>query len=68
MLEGLEEIDWAALRHAYGPATDVPQWLRPLRSPDPEVRQWAREYWNIVHQGTRYAATRRRCPSWSSWP
>ncbi|HEX8862534.1 MAG TPA: HEAT repeat domain-containing protein [Actinomycetes bacterium] len=62
MLEGLDRVDWAALRHAYGLATDVPQWLRALRSPDPEVRQWAREYWNIVHQGTRYAATAPAVP------
>jgi hypothetical protein len=53
MLEGLDQLDWAARRHAYGPATDVPEWLRSLRSPDPEVRQWAYEDWNIVHQGTR---------------
>jgi hypothetical protein len=62
MLAGVDKIDWAALSHAYGPATDVPQWLRSLRSPDPEVHQWAREYWNIVHQGTRYAATAPAVP------
>jgi hypothetical protein len=62
MLAGLDEIDWAALSHAYGPATDVPEWLRALRSPDPEVRQWAHEDWNIVHQGTRYAATAPAVP------
>jgi hypothetical protein len=62
MLKGLDEIHWAALSHAYGPATDVPQWLRSLRSPDPEVREWAREYWNIVHSGTRYAATAPAVP------
>jgi HEAT repeats len=62
MLAGLDEIDWAALSHAYGPATDVPEWVRSLRSPDPEVREWAREYWNIVHQGTRYAATAPAVP------
>ena len=62
MLEGMDAVDWAGLRHAYGPATDVPQWLRSLGSPDPEVRQCAREYWNIVHQGTRYAATAPAVP------
>jgi hypothetical protein len=62
MLEGLDEIDWAALSHAYGPATDVPEWLRSLRSPDPEVREWVREDWNIVHQGTGYAATAPAVP------
>jgi len=24
MLDGLDEIDWSKLKHAYGPATDVP--------------------------------------------
>src|SRR6266511_4643876 len=62
MLAGLDEIDWAALSHAYGPATDVPQWVRSLRSPDPEVRAWAREDGNIVHQGTRHAATAPAVP------
>jgi hypothetical protein len=62
MLAGLDEIDWAALRHAYGPATDVPEWLRSLRSPDPQMPQWAREYWNIVHSATRYTATAPAVP------
>jgi hypothetical protein len=62
MLAGLDEIDWAALRHACGAATDVPEWLRSLRSPDPEVRQWAEENGNIVHQATRYAATAPAVP------
>jgi len=62
MLEGLDQVDWAALTHAYGSASDVPQWLRALRSPDPEVRQWAQEDWNIVHQGTRYTATAPAVP------
>jgi HEAT repeat protein len=62
VLEGLEAVNWAALGHAYGSAEDVPEWLRALRSPDPEVRQWAREDWNIVHQGTRYSATAPAVP------
>jgi hypothetical protein len=62
VLEGLEAVNWAALGHAYGSAEDVPEWLRALRSPDPEVRQWAHEDWNIVHQGTRYSATAPAVP------
>jgi HEAT repeats len=62
MLEGMDQIHWAELGHAYGAATDVPQWLRALRSPDPEVREWARDYWNIVHSGTRYTATAPAVP------
>jgi hypothetical protein len=38
MLAGLDELDWAALRHACGAATDMPEWLRSLL-PGPEVRQ-----------------------------
>jgi HEAT repeat protein len=62
VLAGLEAVNWAALGHAYGSAEDVPEWLRALRSPDPEVRQWAHEDWNIVHQGTRYSATAPAVP------
>ena len=62
MLEGLEAVNWAALGHAYGSAEDVPAWLGALRSPDPEVGQWAHEDWNIVHQGTRYSATAPAVP------
>jgi hypothetical protein len=63
VLEGLEAVDWAALGQAYGSAEDVPAWLRALRSPDPEVRQWGHEDWNIVHrQGTRYSATAPAVP------
>jgi HEAT repeat protein len=62
VLEGLEAVNWAALGHAYGSAEDVPEWLRALRSPAPEVRQWAHEDWNIVHQGTRYSATAPAVP------
>jgi hypothetical protein len=61
-LEGLEAVNWAALGHAYGSAEDMPAWLGALRSPDPEVRQWAHEEWNIVHQGTRYSATAPAVP------
>jgi hypothetical protein len=62
VLEGLEAVNWAALGHAYGSAEDVPEWLRALRFPDPEVRQWAHGDWNIVHQGTRYSATAPAVP------
>jgi hypothetical protein len=36
-LDGLDEIDWTALRHAYGQAGDVPGLLRGIaRGPDPD--------------------------------
>ncbi|MGE0708354.1 MAG: hypothetical protein AB7N76_18190 [Planctomycetota bacterium] len=58
MLERLDEIDWATLKHARGAATDVPDRLRALRSPDPAAREAAlrelRE--TVVSQGARYSA------------
>lgn len=59
MLEGLQNINWQQLKHAYGPATDVPDNLRDLASPNREVREEARYklYGNIFHQGSRYEAT-----------
>lgn len=36
VLAGLEEIRWEELEHAYGPAADVPDLLRALRSPSKE--------------------------------
>lgn len=59
MLEGLDDIPWAELQHAYGSAEDVPGLLRNLLNPDPAVRRetmWTL-YGNVFHQGTRYPAT-----------
>jgi hypothetical protein len=59
MLEGLDAIDWGSVEHAYGPAIDVPDLLRALRSDSREEREAAfgALFGNIVHQGTVYAAT-----------
>jgi len=59
VLEGLAEVPWATLTHAYGPADDVPDLLRGLRVGDPAVAEQALEdlYASITHQGTRYPAT-----------
>ncbi|SCF46181.1 hypothetical protein GA0070216_11982 [Micromonospora matsumotoense] len=64
MLNGIDEIDWSRLSHAYGPADDVPAQLRALASADPAVRDRARHdlYGNIFHQGTRYEATAYAVP------
>jgi hypothetical protein len=64
MLEKLNEIPWASLTHAYGPANDVPALILALRSPDEEVRQetWTELYGNIWHQGTIYEATAYAVP------
>jgi HEAT repeat protein len=64
MLEGLEEIDWGSLHHAYGAASDVPDLLRALASPRRKVRSRAINalYGNIWHQGTVYEATAYAVP------
>ncbi|WP_152049962.1 HEAT repeat domain-containing protein [Tautonia marina] len=64
MLEGLDSIDWATLTHAYGEATDVPNLLRALLSPDSGERDEALDtlFGNIWHQGTVYPATAAAVP------
>jgi hypothetical protein len=59
MLDGLDDIKWGELHHAYGPANDVPQQIRSLLSDKDEVRKKALwELWgNIWHQSTVYEAT-----------
>jgi hypothetical protein len=61
---GLDDADWGNLRHAYGPATDVPDLIRALTSADPKKREKAEYelYGNIFHQGTRYQATPHAIP------
>lgn len=64
MLEGLEEIDWNSLNHAYGSAGDIPHLLRERASSDPEVAKNAEAefFGNIWHQGTVYQATAPTVP------
>ncbi|MEU5769733.1 hypothetical protein ABZ782_27825 [Streptomyces asoensis] len=59
LLAGLDDIDWAALGHAYGSAEDVPGQLRAVCGPDEEARESAFRslFGNIFHQGTRYSAS-----------
>ncbi|MFE3459926.1 hypothetical protein ACFXKD_20470 [Nocardiopsis aegyptia] len=54
-LSGLDEIDWAALHHAYGPATDVPDMLRGLASGD--AKAMADFVGAVHHQGDVYDST-----------
>ncbi|MEU8664169.1 HEAT repeat domain-containing protein [Actinoplanes philippinensis] len=58
-------IDWAALRHAYGPAVDVPGNLAALRSADGQRRleAFGDLYASITHQGNRYSASAAAVPS-----
>ncbi|UNO39076.1 hypothetical protein [Streptomyces sp. MST-110588] len=64
MLEGIDDIDWAALEHAYGPADDVPGLLRAAGSADPRAREAALEelFSSLCHQGSVYSATAAAVP------
>ncbi|MEU0662599.1 HEAT repeat domain-containing protein [Streptomyces lavendulocolor] len=64
MLDGIDDIDWAALEHAYGPADDVPDLLRAAGSPDPGARAGALDelYPTLCHQGSVYSATAAAVP------
>jgi hypothetical protein len=63
-LAGLDDVDWAGLQHAYGPAEDVPGLLRALSSESASERDKALNelYGNIFHQGSRYEATAHAVP------
>jgi hypothetical protein len=58
-LVGLGEVDWAAVEHAHGPATDVPALLRAAVSDDPDHRDfaWQLLFETVWHQGTVYPAS-----------
>ncbi|MGW4382190.1 hypothetical protein [Kitasatospora sp. NPDC004531] len=55
----LDQVDWAALSHAYGSAEDVPELIRALYRPDPEaVEEAVHELFGTVyHQGSVYPAS-----------
>ncbi|MEV5983149.1 hypothetical protein [Streptomyces sp. NPDC052114] len=59
MVEEIDDIDWAALEHAYGTADDVPGLLRAAGSADARVREDAVEelFSSLCHQGSVYSAT-----------
>ncbi|MFH9392679.1 HEAT repeat domain-containing protein [Streptomyces sp. NPDC017556] len=59
MFSGIDEVDWASMEHAYGPADDVPGLLRGLASEDPAEREAALDgmYGAVHHQGDVYACT-----------
>lgn len=61
---GIGGVDWAAVSHAYGPATDMPGLLAALRSPHAKSRATARGglYNNLRHQGTLYPAAAVTAP------
>lgn len=59
MFAGIDEVEWASMEHAYGPADDVPGLLRGLASADPAEREGALDgmYGAVHHQGDVYACT-----------
>ncbi|WP_191843260.1 PBS lyase [Catellatospora chokoriensis] len=59
LLAGVDEVRWGRMRHAYGPAVEVPDLLRGLADADPAVRETALDamYGGIHHQGDVYACT-----------
>lgn len=59
MFAGIDEVDWASMEHAYGPADDVPALLTGLASADPLQRERALDgmYGAVHHQGDVYACT-----------
>ena len=64
MLEGLDQVPWASLTHAYGSASDVPGLLRDLAWGGPEQREEALDdlCQSIWHQGTVYEASAYAVP------
>ncbi|MFF4322538.1 hypothetical protein [Streptomyces sp. NPDC001568] len=64
MLDGIDDIDWAELEHAYGQADDVPALLRAAGSTDARVREEATDelFSSLCHQGTVYSATAAAVP------
>jgi hypothetical protein len=58
-LAGLDDVDWKAVEHAHGRATDIPVLLRAAASNEPDAREEAFQllYESIWHQGSVYDAT-----------
>lgn len=64
MLDGLHDIRWEEISHAYGSAKDTPWHIRSLTSFDAGVRELALDelFGTIWHQGTVYEATSYAVP------
>lgn len=63
-LHGIDEIDWSALQHAYGEASDVPALLRAAISQVENDRKFAFRLLSqtIIHQGTLYEVSPHLVP------
>ncbi|MFH9675051.1 HEAT repeat domain-containing protein [Streptomyces sp. NPDC017405] len=59
MFTGIDEVDWASLRHAHGSAEDLPGRLRALASADTAERATALDgmYGAVHHEGRVFDAT-----------
>jgi hypothetical protein len=59
-------VDWKSLRHAYGPATDIPTLLAQARiaapSDDYRVEPWYSLWSSLAHQGDVYSASYAAVP------
>ncbi|WP_217133252.1 HEAT repeat domain-containing protein [Streptomyces sp. AC558_RSS880] len=64
MFNGLHDIDWSSMDHAYGSAEEVPALLPAFRSPDAGERSEAlsRFYSAVHHQGDVYPCTAASLP------
>jgi hypothetical protein len=64
MLDGLDNIDWAGVRHFKGPATDVPKLLRDLISKDKKTQSLAIHelFGTIWRHGKVYEAAAKAVP------
>ncbi len=64
VLAGVGDVDWSAVTHAHGPATDVPALLRAAVSDDPDHRDfaWQLLFETVWHQGTVYPASTKVVP------
>ncbi|MGW3917049.1 HEAT repeat domain-containing protein [Streptomyces sp. NPDC005070] len=64
MINELDVIDWSSMTHAYGPADEIPGWLRAMASADTAIREAAvGHFYNAVHhQGDVYACTTASLP------
>ncbi|MFG2298334.1 HEAT repeat domain-containing protein [Streptomyces sp. NPDC048603] len=63
-LEGVDRVDWSSMGHAYGPADEVPLWLKQMASSNPDVRERAFSsfYSAAHHQGDVYSCTAASLP------
>jgi hypothetical protein len=58
----LRAFPWDTVRHAYGPATDLPDLLVRLLSEGDHESVWEELVGRLVHQSTRYPATLEAIP------